>query len=294
MRSLVSITLLTAACGGAAPKDTAKTTPMQGDRGDPRTAELLAKLEATQDPEEQARLHVEIGSILWEASCAQSMYGLCIEKTKVTVAARTTCASYQLESVTSSITPVARNAEDAAAAVEHFQAALDLTKTSAITGAARLALTDRDFEEAFGYTFPAGLDFEHDSQGAAKEFDAWLTGTVERLATINAAYTALADDRELYAADPTYRFAAAYRHGALAQWFADQLFGAPVPVNVQADEDLYYAYCDTLFDQAQPLEDSALATFKACVADAAAAGVTGVWPEQCQHELEVLDPTVAK
>ena len=48
-----------------------------------------------------------------------------------------------------------------------------------------------------------------------------------------------------------------------------------------------------LLDQAQPLEDTALATFKACVADAAAAGITGVWPEQCQHELEVLDPTVA-
>jgi hypothetical protein len=294
MRALLSLSLLAAACHAPArptarPAGPAVTPP---DAGDPRIADLLAQLDAAEDPDDQARLHGQVGTILWDASCGQPSYGLCITRTTRTVAPRTTCAGYQLESVTSNIEPVARDVEDAAAAVAHFEAALAIAPSSASTGAARLALIDRDFEEAFAHPFPADLDFERDPQGASKTFDAWFTGTVARLATINDAYLALAADATLYAADPTYRFASAYRRGALAQWFADQLFAAPVPPNLQADEDLYQTYCDALFDQAEPLERNALATFKACVADAAAAGVTGVWPEQCQHELQALDPTL--
>lgn len=287
----LSLLLLAGACGGPASRTTTTNTPPQKP-GDPRIAELLAQLEAAQAPEEQARLHVQIGSILWEASCPEPVYGLCIAKTKATVAARTTCAGYQLESVTSSIAPVARDTDDAATAVEHFEAAVALDDASAITATARLSLVDRDFEESFAHPFPTGLDFERDPQGAAKEFNAWFSETVARLGKINASYAALADDDTLYAADPSYRYAGAYRIGALADWFADQLYQAPVPLNLQGDEDLYQAYCDALFDQAEPLEAKALATFQACVADAAASGVTGVWPEQCQHELEALDPTL--
>lgn len=288
---LLAVALLAGACGGSAARTTTTTAPPPAS-GDPRIADLLARLEATRDPEEQASLHVQIGSILWEASCPEPVYGLCIAKTKVTAAARTTCASYQLESVTSNIAPVARDAGDAATAVAHFEAAVALDGASPITAAARLALIDRDFEEAFGHPFPTGLDFERDPQGAAKQFETWLTATVAALGKVNAAYAELAAADALHAADPSYRFAAAYRIGSLAQWFADQLFQAPVPVNLQADADLYQVYCDALFDQAEPLEAKALATFRACVADAAAEGVTGTWPEQCQRELEALDPTL--
>lgn len=289
-RLLLSVTLLVGACGGSPSKTTTTTTPEPA--ADPRIADLLAKLEAAQDPAEQARLHVQIGAILWEASCPEPVYGLCIAKTKQTVAPRSTCAGYQLESVTSSVTPVARNTDDAASAVEHFEAAVALVDDPAITAAARLSLIDRDFEDSFAHPFPTGLDFENDPQGAAKAFEGWFNDTVARLAKINSAYGALADDDTLYAADPSYRYAGAYRIGALAQWFADQLFQAPVPLNLQGDEDLYQAYCDALFDQAEPLEAKALATFQACAGDAAASGVTGTWPEQCQHELETLDPTL--
>jgi len=281
MRMLLSMSLLAAACGGSAARPT--TTPAPPTSAEP----------GTQDPEAQARLHIQNGSSAWTASCPDAVSGLCIARTERTAAPRTTCASYQLESVTSNIVPVARVAADAATAVEHFEAAIALAGASSITAAARLALIDRDFEQAFAHPFPTGLNFEGDPQGAAQQFDAWLTGTVARLASINTAYVALAADQQLYAADPTYRFAVAYRIGALAQWLADQLFGGPVPNSFQGDEDLYFAYCDALFDQAEPLEAKALATFQACVTDAAAAGVTGIWPAQCQHELEALDPTLA-
>lgn len=298
MRAHLSITFLLAACGGGA-TTTKPTTPgldeppPEGDVEPDEVAALTAQLEAAEDPAEKARLHAELGALLWEQSCPDAVFGLCIAKTEVTLAPRTTCASYQLESVTSNIEPVARDEAKAAAAIEHFEAALE-GGDPAQRGAARLALIDRDFETAFGHPFPRDLDFQKDKKGSTQRFNDWFGGTVKRLEKANIAYRDLGADAELAAVDPSYKLAGAYRRGSLTQWFADQLFRAPVPADLQADEDLHQTYCDALFDKAEPLEASALAMFKACVADADKAGYTGVWRDQCQLELEALDPTLKK
>lgn len=291
MRAALGLVLL-AACGGPAkPGVVIAPAPDNAPPAvdpDPEIAALEAQLAGAKEPAAQASLHAQLGSLLWARSCPDAVFGLCIAKADVAAPARTTCASYQVDSVTSNVSSLARDAEHARRAVEHFEAALAL---DAGLGEPRLALIDRDFEVAFSSHFPTDLDFAADPSGSARRFDAWFTGTTETLGKANQAYLALATDPTVFAATPSVKFAAAYRMGALAQWFADQLFQAPVPINLQADEELYQAYCDTLFDKAEPLEAHALETFSGCVTGAKAAGVTGVWPDQCHAELLALDPT---
>ncbi len=291
----LGVVLVLAACGGSStpaqtttPKDPVDEVAPPDPVGDPRIPELTARLEAATDPVEIATLHAQLGSVHWELSCPDAVHGLCIRKTDVEVAPRTTCASYQVDSVTSNVEPIARDAAHAAAAVEHFEAALsvDAAPPDAL-GGARLAMIDRDFEAVFGEGFPRDLDLEHDQAGSLKRFEAWMIGTTQTVARAHKLY------KELAVSTPSFRFATLYRRGSLTQWLADQLFHAPVPVSYQPDAELYQSYCDALFDQAEPLERVALDAFRACVAEAKAGGVTGVWPEQCRVELLALDPTAA-
>jgi len=339
MRALLSITLLgLAACPGSKTTTTDTTTaakecpvtettppetttePEPEREVDPRIAVLEEKIAAATEAWEQATLHAQLGNVLWAGSCADDVYGLCIEKIETHPKPKTTCGVYSLESVTSRIVAVPRDQAMADQAIEHFQTALKLYDNGKILGKrptdkelakmddatinsfnhnmrlaveigdAQLALIDRDFEAAFVMEFPAGLDFTNKQQESLKRFDTWFQTTVDMLAKANKAYTQLGDDKALRAWDQTVKFSSLYRRGALNQWFADQLFNAPVPLDLQGDEELYEVYCDTLFDKAEPLEANALELFKSCVLDANKAKITGVWPEQCRHEYNEIDP----
>ncbi len=305
--------------------DTTTTTPpdttTEPEREvDPRIALLEEKIEAATEAWEQATLHAQLGNVLWAGSCSSDVYGLCIEKIETHPKPKTTCGVYSLESVTSRIVPVPRDQAMVDKAIEHFQTALKLYDNGKLLGKrptdkelakmddatinsfnhnmrlaleigdAQLALIDRDFEAAFVMEFPTGLDFTNAPDESRKRFDGWFQTTVDMLAKANQAYTKLGDDKALTAWVEGVKFSSRYRRGALNQWFADQLFNAPVPVDLQGDEELYEVYCDTLFDKAEPLEANALQLFKSCVLDANKAKITGVWPEQCRHEYNEIDP----
>lgn len=92
--------------------------------------------------------------------------------------------------------------------------------------------------------------------------------------------------------DPAWSSAALYMIGAAYQNFANTLFDAPVPEELDEFEAEMYMF--ELQDQAFPIEDRALRAFERQLDTAARHGIDNEWTEKTREQLRALNPNLER
>jgi hypothetical protein len=87
---------------------------------------------------------------------------------------------------------------------------------------------------------------------------------------------------------PYWVLAAAARTAMVNQNFADQLYRAEVPDSFKTQEQVW-AYCDALADQAQPVQDEALAAFTYCIEKSTEYQFFNLFSRLCENEMQQRD-----
>ena len=89
---------------------------------------------------------------------------------------------------------------------------------------------------------------------------------------------------------PYWVLAAAARTASVLQNFADQLYRADVPQDFRTQEQVW-AYCDTLADQAGPVEQQALAAYEYCIERSTEFQFFNEFSRLCEEEMQQRDAT---
>jgi len=156
---------------------------------------------------------------------------------------------------------------------------------------ARLVQADQKFETYLSYRFPTNLDFnpanETQMKKSLKRFDEWFKNKFD---SAEAAIKAYAPLFEKPIVDITTAIAATARIGQVAQNFTSALYAAEVPEEQRKDEELWYGYCDTLAEKAEPLEAESIKKFSACLAVSTELGWFNEWSKLCEYELGQINP----
>jgi hypothetical protein len=87
---------------------------------------------------------------------------------------------------------------------------------------------------------------------------------------------------------PYWILAASARTALLSQNFADELYRAEVPRSFKT-EDQYYAYCDALAIQAEPLEKQAVSAFDYCIGRSTEFQFFNTFSRLCEEEMQQRD-----
>jgi TolA-binding protein len=331
--------------GARSPQDAAGVFFQKGEvyEAQKRTDDLRSHLRGYLDKwakhgglDRQIQAHFRLGELAWNASCARtSEDGACLHVDRMTASRsaqvieaanrqlrrrkRTQCGPM----TKSKIVLYDRSRQQAAAAEEHFRAAIDLWKggdasnpitgrdadvrrTSAAYAAAGAAfyLAEKDYEDLLRVKFPLNLDFSdptriHSSprraavakklEDSKKRFRAYLDEKTRMLEKTRARYLEVFKLRQAQ-----WTIAAAARVGQLHQDFAGQLYTAEIPKDLpETDQwgnhprDLY---CEQLEDQAGKVEAKALEGFRACMNAATQQSWYNNWSRLCERELNQLEP----
>lgn len=273
-------------------------------------AELRKRLKAARTASDQIVHAGQLADVLWQASCAASVDGLCVEaKPRAKGAPRTCRARTEDRAV------VARKAVDVKAARaqagqvlklwadDRVRADLDAIEDptqrarrgAAVGEAAGLAMfveADVRVEAALARALgaPRNVDFERD-QGASKRFAEWVRELQKAAAEAQQYLDKVRADDALVALYPFAAVQAIARAGQLRRALGDAIADLEVPASVaKAGQDVVTVFCDVLAEQAAPVEQAAVEAFTLCVEQAAALGVTGAWPALCERELAARPP----
>ena len=84
---------------------------------------------------------------------------------------------------------------------------------------------------------------------------------------------------------PYWVLAAAARTASVLQNFADQLYRADIPGDFKTQEQVW-AYCDTLADQAQPVQEQALAAYTYCIERSTEYQFFNEFSRLCEEEMQ--------
>lgn len=179
-------------------------------------------------------------------------------------------------------------------------------------GGALFYQAEQTYEDFLRVKFPEGLDFsppgkwdsprkakekQKKSEDSIKRFKAYLEqkGKVtEKLASPQGdkkgTYLKVMDFKVAH-----WTIAAAARVGQIWANFADQLYTAEIPKHLK-DMDEWGVnqkdiYCDTLVDQAEPLEKKAIEGYDTCLKAATAQSWFNEWSNLCEGELNQMQPT---
>jgi hypothetical protein len=87
---------------------------------------------------------------------------------------------------------------------------------------------------------------------------------------------------------PYWVLAAAARTAMVNQNFADQLYRAEVPDSFKTQEQVW-AYCDALADQAEPVQNEALAAFTYCIEKSTEYQFFNLFSRLCENEMQQRD-----
>ena len=273
-------------------------------------AELRKRLKAARTASDQVVHAGQLADVLWQASCAASVDGLCVEaKPRAKGAPRMCRARTEDRAV------VARKAVDVKAAraqagqvlklwaEDRVRADLDAIEDpterarrgAAVGEAVGLAMfveADVRVEAALARALsaPRNLDFERD-QGATKRFGEWVRELQKAGAEADQYLDKVRADDALVALYPFAAVQAIARAGQLRRALGDAIADLEVPASVaKAGQDVVTVFCDALAEQAAPVEQTAVEAFTLCVEQAAALGVTGAWPALCERELAARPP----
>ena len=88
---------------------------------------------------------------------------------------------------------------------------------------------------------------------------------------------------------PYWTLAAAARTAMVNQNFADELYRADVPRDTIKTEEMFFAYCDALSDQAQPVQAAALSAFEYCIQRSTEFQFFNDFSRLCEEEMQQRD-----
>ena len=284
----------------------------------------------------QVQAHFRLGELAWQASCARaSGDGACLHVDRMTAtrsrrvieaanrklgaARRTQCGP----ATKSKITVFDRSRQQAAAAQEHFRAAIKLWQAgdagNPITGrdaearkglaayaaaGAAFHLAEQHYEDLLRIKFPQGLDFSQPSprdsprrraavhkklDDSRQRFAAYLDDKAKALAAARSGYLEVFKLRQAQ-----WTIAAAARVGQLYQDFAGQLYTAEIPKDLPA-VDAWGGhprddYCVRLEEEAEKVEGKAIEALRSCLAAATSESWYNQWSRLCEQELSQLQP----
>lgn len=212
-----------------------------------------------------------------------------------------------------------RSSKQAAAAQKRFDAVLklvrkkpsipadDLQRVEAFKNAWGMAMVysaDEKYEEYLKLKMPENLSFvveEYKKDSGYPKWEREYAEQVKAKADSEKRFKSFLDKKskllkeltEQYArvketGSPYWVLAAAARTAMLSQNFADQLYRAEVPRDFKT-EDEYYAYCDTLGDFAQPLQEQAFQAFTYCIERSTEFQFFNEFSRLCEDEMQQWD-----
>ncbi|MCB9591314.1 MAG: tetratricopeptide repeat protein [Sandaracinaceae bacterium] len=183
-----------------------------------------------------------------------------------------------------------RNAGERIAAlpdVSDEDRALYLVRAKDATSEALFYLAEYEYEAFRGIAFPrfhGGRNLTRVQHWAENDFAQWLNAKREALVRAEAAYNQIAG-LEI----PEWEIAAAARVGEMYRSFMDQIRGAPIPEEIENDDELYGIYVDALEGAARPLNQQAMDKFEFCLNTATRVRWFNEYSSQCERELNQLD-----
>lgn len=183
-----------------------------------------------------------------------------------------------------------RNAGERIAALEGVsddERALYLVRAKDATSEALFYMAEYEYEAFRQIAFPrfhGGRNLQRVQQWAENQFAAWLVEKREALTRAEAAYNQIAQ-LEI----PQWEIAAAARVGEMYRSFMDQIRGAPIPEEIENDDELYAIYVGALEDAARPLNQQAMDKFEFCLNTATRVRWFNEYSTQCERELNNLD-----
>lgn len=132
--------------------------------------------------------------------------------------------------------------------------------------------------------FRGGRSLARVQRWAENDFTEWLTVKRAALVEAEAAYNLIAELRI-----PEWEIAGAARVGEMYRRFMDEIRGAPIPEEIENDEELYAIYVDALEGAARPLAQQAMGKFEFCLTRATQVRWFNEYSSQCEQELNQLD-----
>jgi tetratricopeptide (TPR) repeat protein len=132
--------------------------------------------------------------------------------------------------------------------------------------------------------FSGGRSLDRVQRWAERDFAQWLVQKREALVRAEQAYNTIAQLQV-----PQWEIAAAARVGEMYRSFMDQIREAPIPEEIENDEELYVIYVGALEDAARPLQEQAMSKFEFCLTTATRVRWFNQYSQQCEQELNRLD-----
>ena len=257
--------------------------------------------------------YARIGQILWEQSCGvKTVDGSCIKvareravglkaksRRKKGDAQRTQCGPEEKIK----LTVVNRDEKKVKDAMKAFQQAAGEfeRKSGKFPGGderlaryyyalAKFHQAEADYEAFLDIKFPAGMNFDpakpKETEKSKKRFDAWLEDKRKVGGKASTGYQKLIFEIK----DPANAIAAAARIGQISQNFADALYTAEIPAFIRPYEEAVDAYCEQLETVAEPLDNTSLEAFGACLKNSTDFGWFSSWSKLCERELGQIKP----
>ncbi|HVK72416.1 MAG TPA: tetratricopeptide repeat protein [Kofleriaceae bacterium] len=257
--------------------------------------------------------YARIGQILWEQSCpVKTVDGSCIKvareravgnkaksRRKKGDSTRTQCGP----ETKIKLTVVNRDEKKVKEALKAFgQAVAEFERKGGkfAGGDERLArfyyalakfhTAEVEYEKFLGIKFPAGMNFDpskpKETEKSKKRFDAWLDEKRKVGGKASGVYQKLIFEIK----DPANAIAAAARIGQVSQNFADALYTAEIPAFIRPYEEAVDAYCEQLETVAEPLDNTSLDAFGACLKSSTDFGWFSSWSKLCERELGQIKP----
>jgi tetratricopeptide (TPR) repeat protein len=141
-----------------------------------------------------------------------------------------------------------------------------------------------DFRRIRFPRFRGGRSITRVQRWAENDFAEWLQEKREALVEAESAYNRIAE-LEI----PEWEIAAAARVGEMYRSFMDQIRQAPIPEEIENDDELYGIYVDALENAARPLQAQAMDKFEFCLTRATQVRWFNEFSAQCEQELNQLD-----
>jgi len=218
-------------------------------------------------PHEVIRANVQMGRAEWESDNKDS-------------------ARHYFEAAVQSWT---RGAPDAISRLDapDDQKAIYLARAKDATSEALFYLAEYDYAAFRTIRFPAfhgGRNLQRVQHWAETDFAHWLVEKREALTRAETAYNRIAE-LEI----PQWQIAGAARVGEMFRSFMDQIREAPIPEEIENDDELYGIYVDALEGAARPLQEQATQKFEFCLITATRVRWFNNFSQQCEQELNHLD-----
>jgi tetratricopeptide (TPR) repeat protein len=133
--------------------------------------------------------------------------------------------------------------------------------------------------------YKGGRNLADVNRWAQRDFKRWLDSKREALQTAERSYNQIAELKV-----PKWEIAAAARVGEMYSSFIDAFREAPVPKEIENDDELYGVYVDALEAQAKSFEKPAVDKFEYCLITATRVRWFSEFSQQCELELNRLNP----